>query len=360
MEDIRQDQQVPFRGFRGRRRKWLLAIAILLAAIALLYLLGPKPSKPDFSKLHLNQYSTDLHALEDSLNKAEASLPLKPDNEARIVWDTAYTRTPYSIVYLHGNGASQEEGDPIHEALAHRYGCNLFLARLSEHGIQSEEPMLDMDPLEWMQSALDAIAIGKAIGEKVIVVSCSTGSMLDLYLASAYPNLVEAHVMMSPNVDLFDPRSFILTEPWGLHIGRQITGSKYYGWKAPGPAQKYWYAKYRIEELTILKTIINETMNETTFSKINDPVIILYYYKDENNQDKVVSVKRMQEMFQQLGTPDDKKIEVALSDAGTHIISSSIFNSHLESIWKPVTSFLEEVVHLKPVNDDDWQKFLDQ
>lgn len=328
--------------------------------LALTYLLGPKPSKPDFSLLQLKHFPADFHALEDSLNRAEASLPLKPDNEARIVWDSAYVKTPYSIVYLHGNGASQEEGDPIHEALAHRYGCNLFLARLSEHGIQTDEPMLDMDPVEWMQSALDAIAVGKSIGDKVIVVSCSTGSMLDLYLASAFPDLVEAHVMMSPNVDIFDPRSFILTEPWGLHISRQIVGSLYYGWKAPGPAQKYWYTRYRIEELTILKTVINATMNETTFAKIDEPVIILFYYQDENHQDHVVSVKRMKEMFQQLGTPVNEKREVALGDAGTHIISSSIFNSHLESLWIPITSFMEEVVHLTPENDTGWQSFIDQ
>jgi pimeloyl-ACP methyl ester carboxylesterase len=356
--------QVPFRGFRGKtkakgKRKWPLIILIILALLEIIWLLGPKPERPDFSKLHLSPFNPDMHILEDSINKSEASLLLKPDNQARIVWEKPYTKTPYSIVYLHGNGASQEEGDPIHEAIAHRYGCNLFLSRLADHGLQGDDPMLHINPVDWIQSALDAIEIGKAIGEKVIVVSCSTGSTLDLYLASRYPDLVESHIMMSPNVDMYDQRSFLLGGHWGLQIARKILGSDYYDWHAPDRAQQYWYTHYRIEGLTCLKTMINATMNKTTFSKIDDPMLILYYYMDEDQQDKEVSVVRMNEMFDELGTLPTLKKEVALPDAGTHIIGSSIFNSHIESVWAPITSFLENVMHLEVINNSNWKPFLD-
>src|SRR5678816_3965126 len=159
----------------------LKILGIFLGLLVIIYLLGPKPKKPDFSKLHAVQYSIDLHQLEENINRSESELPVKKDNQARIIWATPYAKTPYSIVYLHGNGASQEEGDPMHEALAHRYGCNLYLSRLKGHGLITEDPMLNMDAAEWMQSALDAIAVGKAIGDKVILVSCSTGSTLGLY-----------------------------------------------------------------------------------------------------------------------------------------------------------------------------------
>src|SRR5688572_6507059 len=137
--------QVPIRGFRRRKNKWLWITGIFLFILVCLYILGPKPSKPDFSELNIPQYSSDLKSLEDSLKNAESSLPLKSDNEARIVWAKPYQQTEYSIVYLHGNGASQEEGDPIHEALAFRYGCNLFLARLADHGLQGDDPMLNIN-----------------------------------------------------------------------------------------------------------------------------------------------------------------------------------------------------------------------
>lgn len=362
-----ENTQVPLRGFRGKtgvkrgsRRKWPLITAIIFGIIALIYLLGPKAPTPDFSKLHLTKNTSDLHALEDSIKSAEASLPLKPDNEARIVWETPYQKTPYSIVYLHGNAASQEEGDPIHEAMAHRYGCNLFLARLSSHGLKGDNQMLDINCEDWMQSALDAIEIGKAIGEKVIVLSCSTGSIFDLYLSARYPDLVVGHIMMSPNVDIYDPRSSMLAGHWGLQIARKIMGSEYYGWKAPGPAQQYWFTHYRIEALTRLKALINVTMTEATFSKVDEPLLMLYYYQDDEHQDKTVSVKRMKDMFSEIGTPADQKIEVPLPDAGTHIICSSLFNTHLESVWTPITSFMENVMHISPVNDTDWKPFLDQ
>ncbi|MEO6132169.1 MAG: alpha/beta hydrolase, partial [Saprospiraceae bacterium] len=210
------------------------------------------------------------------------------------------------------------------------------------------------------QSALDAIEVGKAIGEKVIVLSCSTGSTFDLYLAARYPDLVVGHIMMSPNVDMFDPRSGLLAGHWGLHIARKIMGSEFYGWDAPPIAQQYWYTHYRIEGLTRLKAMINLTMNKSTFSKIDDPVLVLYYYKDDDHQDRIVSVKRMREMFSELGTPVAKKKEVAISDAGTHIIGSSIFNQHLESVWTPIKSFMEDVMHIAPVRDTGWKEFLDR
>ena len=344
---------------KSKKNTWLITISILILTLSLLYIFGPKPPKPEFSSLVIPAYHSDLQMLEDSLNNSESSLRLKPDNEARIVWARPFTKTEYSIIYLHGNGASQEEGDPVHEALAHRYGCNLFLSRLADHGMLSEDPMIDIDANEWMQSALDALALGHRLGEKVIILSTSSGSTLSLYLAAYYPDLVDGLIMMSPNVDIYDSRSFILTEPFGLQIARKIAGSEFYGWKAPGPAQKYWYTRYRIEGLCTLKSMINCTMTEETFSQVKAPVLMLYYYKDENNQDDVVSVKRMKEMYDQLGTAPRLKREFALADANTHIIGSDIFNHNLHSVWDPVVEFCEEVLDLTPVNDTDWKPFLD-
>lgn len=346
---------------RSKRRKFIFSIlAGVIIVFCLLYWLGPRPVSPDYSSLVIPAYPDDLKSLEDSIKQAESSLPLKTDNEARIVWIDPYKKTDYSIVYLHGNGASQEEGDPIHEAIANRYGCNLFLARLSDHGLQGDDPMFNINALNWMQSALDALIVGHRIGEKVILVSTSTGSTLSLYLASVYPDLVDGLIMLSPNIDLYDSRSFLLVQPFGLQIARKITGSNYYGWDAPGTAQSYWYTRYRIEGLCTLKSMINCTMNETTFNQVTDPVIMLYYYQDQNHQDHIVSVGRMREMFDQLGTPEAKKREVAIADAGTHIIGSDIFNQNLQSVWHPITRFCEEVLNLPVVNDTDWKPFLDK
>lgn len=341
------------------RRKWLWITMTILGGLVVVYFIGPKPTTPDFSSLSIPLITKDLKHLEDSINQKEQSIRLKPDNQARIVWVAPYQKTPFSMVYLHGNGASQEEGDPIHEALAARYGCNLYLARLEDHGLEDDNPLQHIDPARWMQSALDAIAIGKALGEQVIVVSCSTGSTLALYLAARYPGLTDAQIMLSPNIDYFDPRSFLMDAPWGLQISRLILGSDFYSWQAGPEAKQYWYTRYRIEGLVTLKSIIDETMTPETFSIIQEPVYLTYFYKNENEQDHVVSVKRMREMYEQLGTPDSLKREMALADAQTHIIASDLFNTRLQSVWEPLTSYCENVLHLSPVQMEGWQPYLD-
>ncbi|HEX5112801.1 MAG TPA: alpha/beta hydrolase [Saprospiraceae bacterium] len=337
----------------------LKILGIFLGLLVIIYLLGPRPKKVDFSKLRAVTYSSDLQQLENSINAKESELPVKKDNQARIVWATPYAKTPYSMVYLHGNGASQEEGDPIHEALAHRYGCNLYLARLKGHGLIVEDPMLNLDAGQWMQSALDAIEVGKAIGEKVILVSCSTGSTLGLYLEAKYPGLVAAHIMFSPNIDIYDPRSFILDGPWGLQLSRKIAGGNSYSWTASATAQQYWYTSYRIEGLVTLKSMIDATMTEATFKAINDPVFMAYYYFDEDHQDKTVSVIRMREMYNELSTPPSEKMDVPLKNAGTHMIASDIFNDNLNALWTPLTAYCEKVLKLPIADTTDYFMYLD-
>jgi len=339
----------------------LKILGIFLGLLVIIYLLGPRPKKVDFSKLRAVTYSSDLHQLEDSLNEAETGLPIKKDNQARIVWATPYVKTPYSMVYLHGNGASQEEGDPMHEALAHRYGCNLYLARLKGHGLISDDPMADLDPVSWMQSALDAIEVGKALGDKVILVSCSTGSTLGLYLQSKYPGLVAAHIMFSPNIDIYDPKSGMLDGPWGLQIARKILGGENYSWPATPSqfAQQYWYTTYRIEGLVTLKSMIDATMKESTFKTIKEPVFMAYYYYDQDHQDKTVSVIRMKEMYNELGTPESEKKNVALRNAGTHMIASDLFNNNLNDLWTPLADYCEQVLKLPVVDSTDYFMYLD-
>lgn len=341
-----------------RSRRWQIA-ALSLGVIAVLWLAGPQPDGPHPEKLRMNPVRLPLRELEDSIHRAEAGFPLRPDNEARIVWARPYEKTAVAMVYIHGNGASQEEGDPIHEALAARYGCNLFLARLADHGLRDSNALGAITADRWLQSALDAILIGHAIGEKVIVVSCSTGSTLALFLAARFPDLVDGHILLSPNIDMKDPRAFVLAAPWGLQVARKIAGSEFYSWSAPQSAQAYWYTRYRIEGLTVLKTMINATMTRKTFMAIREPVLLAYYDRDEAHQDDVVSVRRMEDMYAQLGTPEAQKRKIALPNAGNHIIASDMFAKDLEDVWKAVTDFCESVLGLIPLTDEGYQTFID-
>ena len=166
-------------------------IRIVLAVFALLllaYLLGPKPGYEPLLSPEIEMLNVQMEELEAFVDNKEKSVSgLKPDNEARIIWyDSIPRRTKYSVVYLHGFSASQMEGNPVHLDFAKRYGCNLYLSRLANHGIEGEEALTDLTPNKYIQSAKEAIAIGQLLGEDVIVISvalsrrfgsrCSNGS----------------------------------------------------------------------------------------------------------------------------------------------------------------------------------------
>ena len=333
-----------------KKIKW---IGGFLLIILLGYFLGPSARTPviDATPLPLNHSTSSLSQQETDIKKKEAQQKdLRKDNEARIVWadSSKKQKTPYAIVYLHGFSASQAEGFPIHQNLAARYGCNLYLSRLYAHGLNEKEPLLDFNSEKLIESAKEAILIGKQLGEKVIVMSTSTGGTLSLILAAADKDIAGL-IMYSPNVDLYDNKSFLLIQPWGLQIARMVIGGNYYTFKASPEAQKYWNTKYRIEALVELKSLLNVSMNKKTFEAVHQPVFVGYYFKDETHQDDVVSIPRMKEMYNELGTPPALKRIVNFPDAKYHVIGSSYWNPDIKAVEDSTDKFLEEVMGLKAV-----------
>ena len=113
--------------------------------------------------------------------------------------------------------------------------------------------------------------------------------------------------------------------------------------------EKYWNSVYHTNSLFALKTLISDYMNAETFAKINVPVFMGYYYKDEENQDKVVSVSRMLDFYEQISTPADKKRKVSFPDAGHHVISSYIMSKDINGVSAETYKFAEEILGLQPV-----------
>jgi pimeloyl-ACP methyl ester carboxylesterase len=328
--------------------KWTAA---LLSLLILLYILGPSVEVPVIHSNPIPFHSIDLQELDHIITHQENNIAdLKKGNNAQIVWADSLSKkkTAYSIVYLHGFSASHAEGYPVHINLAKRFGCNLYLSRLYAHGLNQKEPLLDLTTEKYIESVKEAIAIGKQLGDKVILFSTSTGSTLSLILAANDP-AIAGLIMYSPNIDVYDSKSFLLTQHWGLQLARLVVGSKYYTFEASPEAQQYWNTKYRIEALIVLKSLINATMNENTFQQIHVPVFMGYYFKDETHHDDVVSIPRMMDMFEQISTSKELKRKVNFPDAGSHVIGSSYWNPNTKPVEDSTVKFLEEIMHLKPV-----------
>ena len=322
----------------------LLKIVILsIFTLFVIYFLGPQPPKPVLNDILPAVAS--INELDNYVSAMESTHSIKPNNEAKIIWaDSSKTQTEYAIVYLHGFSASQMEGDPVHQNMAKQFHCNLYLARLAEHGIDTTEDLMNLTAENYWESAKMAYAIGKQIGKKVILMSTSTGGTLALQLAANYPEIAGL-ILYSPNIEVFNPAAPLLNNPWGLQIGRAVLKGKYVDVKYTDSAYpKYWNSHYRIEAVVALQNLLEATMSETTFKKIHQPTLALYYYKDEAHQDNVVKVSAIQKMMQQIATPDDLKLSMALPNTGNHVLASPIVSKDILSVEKATAKFIQEKI----------------
>lgn len=326
-------------------KKILFGLLAFLVIIGLIYILGPKPS---FEEVDFDQFeqSISIENVETYIDNNNAEVEeLKPGNEAMIVWaDSSQTKTEYALVYLHGFSASHEEGNPVHREFAKRTGMNLYLSLLADHGRSSEDSFKDLTASDFYASAEEALEIGKALGQKVVVMSCSTGGTLSAMLATEHPE-IHSFIMFSPNIDIADPASNLTTGPWGQELLELTLGGEY-NQLSYGPEQaKYWNSRYHVNGIIMLKHMLDNYMTKQTFETIDQPIFMGYYYKDEEHQDNVVSVPRMLDFFDQISTPEELKKKKAYPNARGHVFTAEIFDSDYE---KPLQDALKWWNSLNP------------
>lgn len=327
------------------KRFWLV-LSVVLATLLIGYAVGPRVSLP-LNVPQTTLVTTDLTKLDAQVAAYEARFPIKPDNEARVVWHNKQKQqTPYSIVYLHGFGASQAEGDPVHRDLARQFGCNLYLARTDGHGLSAPDVMKTMTPASYLASAERALAIGKVLGKKVIVMGTSMGGMLTLYLASKHPE-IEGLILYSPCVGVANPALRLVTKPWGRQILSTIFPDDYV--HAEGQSAErapYWYRRYHTNGLLTLQTILDEYATPETFAKIRQPTFMAYYYRDEEHQDKTVSVAALLNMFDELGTPTALKQKQDFPNADAHVIASHLTTKAWPEVEKATAQFMQKTLKI--------------
>jgi D-alanyl-D-alanine dipeptidase/esterase/lipase len=332
--------------------KKLIYISFPFLLLAGIYFLGPAPKAPKYDPT-MPTVPQATAELEKYVADQEGKHKLKPDNEARIIWaDSSKEKTEYSVVYLHGFSASQEEGAPVHRNFAKKFKCNLYLARMADHGVDTTEQLLNFTPDRWWQSSKEALAIGKALGNKVIIMSTSTGGTLALMLAAEYPQDVYALINMSPNIAIFHPLAGLSNNPWGLQLSRQVVGGNYNVSKSiPGVDMKlqnqYWNDNYRLEAVGQLQELLETKMTKATFNKIKQPSLSMYYFKSDAEQDSTVKVSAILEMNKQLSTPDSLKETVAIPEAGTHVIGSYIRSKDVFSVERAAEQFATHKLKMK-------------
>ena len=325
-------------------KKSIRILFIILLVIILVYRMGPKPENPILSS-DLPTIKLGLNELDSFLIEKEKPLPVKPGNKSFIAWnnDSVKQQTEYCVLYLHGFSASGYEGHPTHRNFARFMNANLYVPRLASHGLDVDEPLLDMTPDRLFNSAKEALQIAQLLGKNVIIMGTSTGGTLALKLAAEFHEKVHSLFLLSPNIQINDPAAFMLSKPWGLQIARQFFGSNYRQTNENLDAEdcKYWNCIYRLEATVYLQQLIDATMQKELFEKVEQPVFLCYYYQDEEHQDDVVRVDAMLKMFEQLGTPDKLKNKQAFN-AETHVIGCKMFSKTQKEVESACIKFASE------------------
>ena len=326
-------------------KTFLKTLIALIGVGTVAYFLGPKPEAP---KLEIVKFklTSDLPTLDKQIQEGETTEKgIRPDCQARIVWADSLKKekTKLAIVYIHGFSATQEEGDPVHRNLAKKYGANLYLARLAGHGIDlGDSTMATVTADDFILSAENALAVGKTLGDEVIIVATSFGGALTTYLASQHPE-IKAIVMYSPCIKVYDDNAELLDNHWGLELGKAVSGSYLRDFKPFSSEHgKHWSTHYHLNGVISLQNFLTNAMNPETFAKIKCPAFMGYYYKNEEEQDKVVSVPAMLKMFDELGSTNKQK--VAFPNAGNHVLASPILSKDIATVQLETEKFLDGVL----------------
>jgi esterase/lipase len=323
---------------------------IVVVALAILVVMGPKTEKPGIDgHVPVISQTVDLQLLKQEIDQKESITPfIKPNNASRIIFaDSIPQKTDWCLLYIHGFSASPQEGYPVNEDFAKRYHMNAYIPRLHEHGLETGQNLLNMTPDKLIQSAKDALQIARQMGEKVILMSTSTGGTLSLILAADNPEIAGL-ILYAPNIEMKEDMTKILTYPWGLQIGKMVSGEMITYPDDPEMVKKYWQSSYRVEAVAYLQSLVENTMNEKTFDKIHQPAFLGYYFKDELNQDNTVKVSAMLEMFDELSTPDELKRKVAFATVGVHPFASDIKSKDIPAVEAETFKFAEEILELTP------------
>jgi alpha-beta hydrolase superfamily lysophospholipase len=263
-------------------RRIALGMAVLVFAVILAFALGPRNSfGPDLPTPRAAP-PAQLDQLDGWLKQTEAVYAdLKPETAKSIVWASAQKqRTPWAIVYVHGFGASHLETDPVATMIAKQLGANLFQTRLSGHG-RSGAAMAEPTAQDWLADVMEAARIGRTLGDRVLLIGCSTGATLGTWLGAG-PNagLVDAYAFISPNFGPRDKKSEVLNWPWGQQIGAATMGDTF-SWTRPYKRlELIWTTSHPSSALYPMMALVKH-VRDMDLSAFQAPVVMLYSERDE-------------------------------------------------------------------------------
>lgn len=310
----------------AKRRLALAAVAfsaIILGAAAF-WALGPREPVARTSAFSARDIGPDISAW---LAAREADIPnLRPEAAKEIVWayPASRARTPVAIVYIHGFSASKAELRPVPDLVARQLGANLFYTRLAGHG-RNEAAMAEPTVGDWLDDLAEAVAIGRRIGEKVVIIGTSTGGALTAYGASL-PGLldgIEGVVLISPNFAVRDWRGFLLTMPYARDVVPFLHGDTYgeapRSQSADEAADTYGWTRGFPTVALLPMAALSQAARAIDFAAVHLPALFIL-----SPADKVVDASVTQEAAALWGGPHEVLEVDDSTDPSQHLIAGDL------------------------------------
>lgn len=248
---------------------------------------------------------------------------ITPGAERAVRWAGGEpARTPLALVYLHGYSATRQEVFPLAERVAAALGANLFHTRLTGHG-RDGAAMLEGFVAAWQQDTLEALAIGSAIGERVVLMSTSTGGTLSTWAASrARDDSLAALVMISPNFAPRDRTLYLLDWPLLGPALLGYLGEDYRSWEPHNARQaRYWTWSYPYRALPELVRLVKQVA-AIDKSAIGVPTLMIY-----SPADRVIDPAAVAEAFAEWGGERKRLVVFERSaDPSQHVLAGDILS----------------------------------
>jgi len=316
----------------------IIAVSVMLLA-ALIFFIGPRvhvdtsfvrPELPD--------------NLDDYLLRAESGCnDIKVGAEKTILWANADQRkTRYAFVYFHGFSACRQESEPVPSDIARHFESNIFYTRLGGNG-RADEMLADGSVNKWVNDASEALTIAERIGEKTVIIACSTGATIAWWMSQQeeFRESVNAMILFSPNFGLADKKSRILLWPWGEKIATTVKGQ--YRETTPLNEQqaKFWTTRYPLKALMPLMAMV-KLADKYPASASDIPMFFLY-----SNLDTTVDANLISKFYEDL---ESRKSAMVIDDpdvASRHVLVGDILApQNNAAVTKAAIEFIEELTEV--------------
>ncbi|NNM55373.1 MAG: alpha/beta fold hydrolase [Spirochaetales bacterium] len=271
------------------------------------------------------------------LNVREEPLGVRPGCEKVIIWPQGRPRrAPLAIVYIHGYSGTRRDISPTVETLAHDLQAPVFFTRLAGHGL-IHDPHRGVKLFDWKQDLKEALAIGHALGEKVIVIGTSAGATLALW--SALEGLAaDALILTSPLLVARQSGAFLLQMPLLKYLVKALLGP----WMSFPPQNtlqaEIWDCKHRTDSLIPLLALAQK-VRQTSPRHLQTPVLSFI-----SPQDKVASAPAALHYLKQIPSHYLNVVELLPShDQDYHVLTGEALSPGTTTFWLDTTlNFLRQ------------------